>query len=104
MNTDINRNTTIIRGKVVSLRPLTPEDKELFYLWATQSEGTPFWYSERTGEKIPTRKEFFDDFADHYFDGTQPLKGRSYAIRVNETGRESGQIFPEGRFSDKGGV
>ena len=87
-----NDRTDFIKGDHISLRPLREKDKETFYLWATQSEGTEFWYGEKVGEPIPTRKEFFKDFTDHYFDHLQPLKGRSFAISVNEDKKEIGQI------------
>jgi RimJ/RimL family protein N-acetyltransferase len=81
-----------IKGDQVSLRPLTESDRETFYRWATQSDGTPFWYGEKTGEEIPSRLAFFQDWKEHYFDGSQPLQGRSFAIVVNPSGREVGQI------------
>jgi RimJ/RimL family protein N-acetyltransferase len=82
----------MIRGELVSLRPLTLEDKELFFQWATNSDATPFWYGDIFNEPVPDRNKFFDDFPDYYFTGDEPLKGRSYAIVLNRTGEDIGQV------------
>jgi len=82
----------LIVGDVVSLRPLTLNDKETFYKWATQSDGTKFWYGEEFNDPIPSGEKFFEDFTDIYFDGSEPDKGRSFAIIFNENNEEIGQI------------
>ena len=76
----------------VTLRPLTPDDREKFFQWATNSEATPFWYGEIFREPIPDRKKFFEDFPGYYFTGEEPMKGRSFAIVLEETGEEIGQV------------
>ena len=80
----------IIRGEKVSLRPMTVDERSLFYQWATQSEATPFWYGELVGEQIPTFQEFGQEFPAYYFDGSQPEKGQSFAIIVDN--RAIGEI------------
>jgi RimJ/RimL family protein N-acetyltransferase len=80
----------ILKGKKVSLRPMTVEEIPAFYRWAAQSEATPFWYGELQGDRVPTYKEFLEDWKRYYFDGSRPEKGRSFVILVG--GRAVGQI------------
>ena len=80
----------IIRGDKVILRPMTADQLPLFYRWATQSEATPFWYGDLVGEPLPDYEHFLKDFPTHYFDGSQPEKGRSFVIMVGR--REIGEI------------
>ena len=94
----------MIQGDRISLRPLTERDRETFYRWATRSDGTEFWYGEKTGEEIPSRETFFQDWKDYYFDGTRPLKGRSFAILLNDSGREIGQINYQQDEEDREGL
>ncbi|MCD4843515.1 MAG: hypothetical protein K8R25_03405 [Methanosarcinales archaeon] len=39
----------ILQGDKIVLRPMTVEEIPIFYKWATQSDSTPFWYSEVYG-------------------------------------------------------
>jgi RimJ/RimL family protein N-acetyltransferase len=80
----------IIRGEKVTLRRMTADWIPLFYRWATESEATPFWYGEMVGEPVPTCEHFKRDFPPHYFDGSQPEKGRSFIIMVGR--RAIGEI------------
>jgi RimJ/RimL family protein N-acetyltransferase len=80
----------MIRGEKVILRPMTPDERSLFYQWATQSEAASFWYGELVGEQIPTFQEFGQEFPGYYFDGSQPEKGQSLAIIVDN--RAIGEI------------
>ncbi len=82
----------LIIGDEVSLRPLTPNDKETFIKWATYSDGTPFWYGEEYNEPIPSREKFFEDFTNIFFNGSEPKKGRAFDIILNEGNIEIGQI------------
>ena len=79
-------------GSPVALRPLGIEDKEQFFQWATSSDATPFWYGEIFNEPVPDREKFFEDFPDYYFNGSDPHKGRSFAIVLQGTGEEIGQV------------
>lgn len=79
-----------IQGEKVVLRPMTVEEMPLFYEWATQSDGTEYWYGELAGGSIPTREKFFQGWKRHYFDGSEPEKGRCFAIFVDE--RAIGQV------------
>ena len=71
----------ILEGKKVNLRPMTLEELPDFYKWAIQS---PFWYGEYSDEKIPTFEEFKNGWKGYYFDGSQPEKGRCFAILAND--------------------
>jgi RimJ/RimL family protein N-acetyltransferase len=80
----------IIRGKRTLIRAITPEEFFLFYTWATQSEATAYWYGERCGTRIPSLQDFRNEWQAHYFDGSQPEKGRSFVIIAD--GQPIGQI------------
>jgi RimJ/RimL family protein N-acetyltransferase len=72
----------MIKGKTVDLIPATPEDKQKVYEWCFQSETTkshagPPDYPEI---QIPTIEEFYDDYKDYYFTGSEPKGGRQYFI------------------------
>lgn len=79
-----------LAGKHVHLRPLTLKERPKFFRWATQSDATPFWYGELYGDQIPSYVVFKHEWPDYYFDGSQPQKGRSFAIEV--AGELIGQI------------
>lgn len=76
----------------LTLKPATLEDKQKIFIWATASNLT----SEMLGppnfpdNPIPTREELDNDYTDHYFDGSQPLKGRCFVIE--HKGQEIGQV------------
>lgn len=74
----------ILKGKKVTLRPMTTKEIPLFFKWATQSDATPYWYGELQGDEIPTKKEFLKDWKRHYFDGSAPERGRCFVILVNQ--------------------
>jgi RimJ/RimL family protein N-acetyltransferase len=78
-----------IKGERVVLIPIKPADKEEFYKLATQTEGAKFWYGEKGRAKI-TRKKFFDDWQDDYFNESLPDKGQSFWIVAD--GEKIGQI------------
>lgn len=82
----------VLNGETIFLRPLTFEDKESFYQWATNSEATPYWYGDLYGDTIPDRQTFFTDWTDEYFSDIAMDRKRSFAIVVSETGDEIGQI------------
>jgi len=82
----------LLSNKRVTLRPATYQDKEKIFQWLAHSNLT----SEMLGPPkfpeapIPTWEEFDTDYVSHYFDNTQPLKGRCFVIEHN--GEEIGQI------------
>ncbi len=63
---------------------MTVDEMSLFFDMATKSEATPYLYGEKYGDKIPTRKELFDDYKKYYFDGSKPDKGRCFAILFDD--------------------
>jgi len=80
----------LLKGTKIVLRPMRPNEIELFYKWATNSDNALFWYGEKSGDPIPTMKGFLKDWKQHYFDGSAPEKGRSFVIMLGR--RRIGQI------------
>ena len=80
----------ILHGKKIKLQPMTIDDIPLFYKWATQSDATFYWYGELYRDKIPTYKNFLNDWEIYYFNGSNPEKGRCFLIIVNN--KAIGQI------------
>lgn len=82
----------VLTTKLLTLRPATLQDKRKVYNWLAHSNLT----SEMLGPPnfpdipIPTWDEFNEDYLDHYFDDSQPLKGRCFILIHN--GQEIGQI------------
>lgn len=81
----------LIREKI-SIRPASPDDKIKVFEWLTLSNLTkemmgPPNYPD---SKIPTWEEFNNDYADYYFNGSQPLKGQCFIIQAE--GKDIGQI------------
>lgn len=80
----------MIKGKETDLIPASLDDKQRVYEWCFQSETTkahsgPPDYPENP---IATKAEFLDDvcgYADYYFTGSQPQKGRGFIITHNGT-------------------
>ncbi len=63
------------------MRPMTVDEIPIFYNWATQSDATHFWYEDG---RVPAYEEFTRDWERHYFDGSEPEKGRCFVILVND--------------------
>jgi RimJ/RimL family protein N-acetyltransferase len=81
-----------LKSKLLKLRPATLQDKRNVYNWLAHSNLTremlgPPNFSDNP---IPTWDEFNLDYLDHYFDGSQPLKGQCFILIYN--GRQIGQI------------
>lgn len=74
----------ILEGQIIKLRPMTVKEMSIFFEMATKSEATQFLYGEMCGDKIPTWEELFNDYKKYYFDGSQPEKGRCFAILLND--------------------
>jgi len=78
----------IIKGKIVELTPAVLSDRENVYNWCFHSETTKCHSGlpDYPETPIETAEEFFDSdsgYADYFFDGTQPEKGRGYVILVD---------------------
>ena len=76
----------------ISLKPATPDDKRKVFEWLTNSDLTkemigPPKYPDA---KIPKWEKFNIDYADYYFDGSNPIHGQCFIIKLYEN--EIGQI------------
>ncbi|MEA2056760.1 MAG: GNAT family protein [Patescibacteria group bacterium] len=67
----------------IKLIPLTQNDKEKFYLLATQSDGSNFWYDNKQKEKR-SKKSFFNDWKPTYFDEENTFEGQCFWIVSDE--------------------
>src|SRR3989338_676713 len=76
------KQTSVLRGRNVTLRPMNEGERNIFYEWATRSSATPFWYGRLYRGKIPSREKFFRDWKPHYFNGSAPELGRCFVILV----------------------
>lgn len=70
----------MLKGKNIELKPMTQAEVHFFFKQAIQS---PFWYGEPYGDPIPTYDKFKEDFKEHYFDGSEPEKGRAFNILLD---------------------
>lgn len=70
----------------IRLRPAKLSDKRNVFNWLTNSNLTKemMGYPKFSDVKIPTWKEFHNDYLDFYFDGSKLLKGQSFIIIENE--------------------
>jgi len=77
--------TEIIHGKLVTLRPATPQDRKPIFEWLTNSDLTSKMMGPPTypDSKIPTWEEFMVDYREYFFDSSQTLLGRCFVIEVN---------------------
>ena len=74
------------------IRPATLQDKRKVYNWLAHSNLTSEMLGppDFTDAPIPTWEEFNQDYVDHYFDSSEPLKGHCFVLIYN--GQEIGQI------------
>jgi len=73
---------TEINGKIINLTPATLADRQNVYEWCFHSETTK--YHSWSDMYVPTYDEFCDDYADYFFTGSAPHKGRGFIIMHNE--------------------
>jgi len=72
----------MIKGNMIELIPAGITDRENVYNWCFHSETT----KSHAGPPdfpdmiIPTYKEFYEDYTDYFFTGTEPEKGRGFII------------------------
>jgi diamine N-acetyltransferase len=76
----------ILRGKTVTLRPATLDDRRAIYEWGSHSDAAramigPPNFPDHT---VPTWEEFCDDYKAYFFDGSAPELGRCYVILVGD--------------------
>jgi RimJ/RimL family protein N-acetyltransferase len=83
---------TIIKGKLVSLRPATLRDRRNIFEWLAESDLT----SKMLGpphfpdNAAPSWGEFIADYTENYFDAANPQQGRSFIIE--SAGADAGHI------------
>jgi RimJ/RimL family protein N-acetyltransferase len=82
----------VLSGNLVWLRPATPADRPAIFYWLTQSDLTPQMLGQPhfPDNPVPSWEEFVQDYADFYFDGSQPELGRCFIIEVQH--QSVGQI------------
>lgn len=84
----------LARGLRVGLRRAQPADAARAWRWLAQSDLTP----RRLGPPLfpdhppPSFAAFCNDFAPHFFDGSQPYDGRGFIIHSAAEGRDVGFI------------
>lgn len=72
----------LIEGEKVTLRPAEISDRRDIYEWLSLSDSTsammgPPLYPDHPA---PSWEEYVADYADHYFDGSQPAEGRLFVL------------------------
>ncbi len=76
-------------GDKVMLIPMVSEDKDDFFILATQSDGSNYWYDEKQKSAL-NQDQFFQDWTDAYFDPAEIHGGQCFWIEVSK--RCIGQI------------
>ena len=84
--------SSLLENEILKLRPAGLADKRKIFNWLSHSNLT----AEMLGLPLfpdspaPNWEEFDEDYASHYFEDTQPEKGRCFVIE--KAGKEIGQI------------
>ncbi len=73
-----------LKGPHIELRPLSMKERYKFFLMATESDSTPFWYGDLYGDTIPSYTIFKHEWPDHYFKDEDPDKGRCFGIYLEQ--------------------
>ena len=68
----------ILKGKLVTLRPMSPEEVKLIHKWANNPDIIPYWY-----RKKKSLKEIKEDWTPNYFSDKDPESGRCFAIEIH---------------------
>lgn len=76
-----------IQGARTRLRPMTLEEVDLVLGWLEDPEVREFWGGR---ERTVSKEEFLADWKPYYFDGSEPERGRCFAIEAD--GRPIGMI------------
>lgn len=71
-----------LKSKSLSLRPASLQDKKNVYNWLAHSNLSQEMFGPPNFPEhpIPNWEEFNQDYTDHYFDGSQPLRGRCFIL------------------------
>jgi RimJ/RimL family protein N-acetyltransferase len=75
----------LLTGKTVQLRPAAIADQRSIFEWLAQSDITKFMLGapDFNDHQPPTWKEFQADYVEEFFSDTNPEKGHSFIILVN---------------------
>ena len=94
----------MLEGAKIRLREATEADKRNVYLWLAHSDVTPSMMGPPhfPDHAIPTWDQFCADYLPHYFDGSDPKKGRCFIILFGqeEVGVVSYNALRENRSTD----
>jgi RimJ/RimL family protein N-acetyltransferase len=74
-----------IQGEKTRLRPMRLDEARKLHEWSLDPDVRPFW-----GSGIDDFDEFLRHYEPHYFDGSQPERGRFFTIEAD--GRPIGMI------------
>ncbi len=69
-----------IPGKIVSLRPMRPEEVGLIHTWVNNPDILPFWDG-----RTKSLEEVRSDYTPNYFMDKDPNSGRCFAIEKEDT-------------------
>lgn len=71
----------LLKGEKVFLIPIKEDEKDLFFDLAMTSYGSQFWYDDER-KKNRSKKKFFKDWHEGYFDMSKPELGQCFWIVV----------------------
>jgi len=76
----------MIKGNKIVLIPAAFEDRKNIYEWCFHSETTKYHAGlpDYPDVYIPTFEEFYDDYTDYFFDGSELNNGRGFMILHDE--------------------
>ena len=80
--------TADVRGARTRLRPMRPDEAPTFHGWLSDPDVAPWWGGSGY---YRTPQQFLADWEPHYFDGSQPERGRCFAIEA-DGGRLIGMV------------
>ena len=97
----ISKSKYPMQGQRITLRPATLEDREVIYQWLADSDITHLMLGppDFPDSPVPTWEEFVNDYAEHYFNDKEPLKGRCFIIEHERT--PVGQVSYNEIFKDE---
>ena len=88
----ISKVIELLTNEILTLKLATLQDKRKIFNWLTNSNLTSAMLGppKFPDNPVPTWDEFDKDYADHYFDNSQPNNGQCFIIEYE--GKEIGQI------------
>ena len=75
----------VLRGEKIKLRPAILSERRLIYAWLAKSDLTPAFMGKPNypDSRIPTLKEFYQDYKPSFFHSSGNKTGRNYMIIAN---------------------